>query len=291
MISPPRERNCAACNERVLVDGQNRCLWCNGPTTEIATPPPRPRRRRGGKPEGKWGKIPPADLRKLHRIHYEGWVSINAIAKQVWQRYGYASPAACGNSISRFWARMDLPAHDRITMTRRASTIHGRASRDRRNDPEKEKAYRAWLAEQRGWLRLSRPGNPPCGAPTTNGDPCRSPARHGETTCAAHAPENRERLTRQLAAMRARRNAKRNALPLAPLALWLYEQAERLGSQGALAKRLGVSRTTVSQLISGKRTPPGGGPRRPFTTIGEHRVRHYLEIIGRESFEDLYPNN
>ncbi len=80
----------------------------------------------------------------LHRIHIEGGLSIREIARQVWERYGYANAHSCANSLCDLFKRLHRPARDRVEATRIASTTHGRGAR------AEKAAYKRWHRETFG---------------------------------------------------------------------------------------------------------------------------------------------
>jgi hypothetical protein len=69
-------------------------------------------------------RVPEADLRKMHLLHRRKRLSIEAISRQLYRRYGYASEKAMSSAISAGWKVVGLTASDR-----------GRDLRERRSRP------------------------------------------------------------------------------------------------------------------------------------------------------------
>ena len=86
----------------------------------------------------KDAKLTRPQIYAAHRLHTEGGYSIRELGRLLWQRHGYASPRSCANSLSDLFARVGLPARDRIEATRKASTTHGHGARADRA------AYKRW---------------------------------------------------------------------------------------------------------------------------------------------------
>jgi hypothetical protein len=113
------------------------------PTTIIAPDA----RRRGGR-DGKWGWLRDDQLYTLWLLHRERGLSVRELGRQLHAtgRYGFASPKSASMAMCYGWARLELPALDRVTATRRASTTHGYLPRKGKQPGAKRKA-REWRAE------------------------------------------------------------------------------------------------------------------------------------------------
>lgn len=96
-------------------------------------------------------KLTDLHLRALHRAYMEQGVSINTLAKQVYERVGYKSHHSAAVAMSRGWTRLGLPRRDRI---------EGQGARDRdeqRRDARSSSGpdmvpmapFAAWLEELR----------------------------------------------------------------------------------------------------------------------------------------------
>lgn len=158
------ERWCPTCEEWTALVDRGVCAWCDTPLEE--------RRRRGGwKRPDLSGNLTEAQLRVLYRAHTTQSLSINALAKRIYARVGYASYGSAASAISKGWQRLGLPARDRIEATVLASTTHGMGRRNR-----DEQAYRRFHRDQMGWNALQGPGQPTCTAvkvnPPGRGEPC-----------------------------------------------------------------------------------------------------------------------
>lgn len=98
---------------------------------------PVPRRRR------KWqanAKLTEQQVRALHRMHVERGMSMRELARQGWERWGYASEKSCLVSVLSLMDSLGLERRDRIDAVVRASTTHGMASRAANTDG----SYKRW---------------------------------------------------------------------------------------------------------------------------------------------------
>ena len=267
---------CPACREESAIDKRRRCLWCGGPTKQ--------RTRRGGwkRPDIAGSRYSEEQLRALHVAHMRG-ASINALAKQTYERVGYASPGTAATTISREWKRLGLRARDRIEQTVLSSTKHGRKRRNVTN--AEQNAYRRWLAKQRGWKAVQGPGQERCAGIRRNhprkGEPCERPAMEGSRYCWAHDPAAEAARVEHLAEMRSRAT-EREMVPMAPFTAWLNHRRAELGTNRALAASIGLSPSMVTAYLRGANR---GGP---ITEIGRDVIERCLEADGTASFADLY---
>jgi len=97
-----------------------------------------------GRSDYKWrtdARLTAAQVRAAHRLHIEGGLSIRELGRQMWERFGYASPQSCSNSLSDLFKRAGLQARDRVEATVKASTTHGRGAR------ADKAAYKRWHRE------------------------------------------------------------------------------------------------------------------------------------------------
>jgi hypothetical protein len=142
-----------------------------------------PRRRRGGKPAGKYRLLTDDQVRAIHRVHTQGGVSLRELARQLHERYGYASAQSMTNCLSAAFDTLGLDARDRIESVRLTCTIHGLATREHR-DREWARAGRV----RRGEI-LDRPL---CAALRVQyprkGQPCGNRALADSEFCWAHDP-------------------------------------------------------------------------------------------------------
>lgn len=63
--------------------------------------------RRGGRRPG-FGRLSAKHLRALHRIYMDRGCSVMQLAREVWERFGYASPASANTCILTGWKRLGL---------------------------------------------------------------------------------------------------------------------------------------------------------------------------------------
>jgi hypothetical protein len=193
-------------------------------------------------------RIPDDVIRKLHLLHTRGKaVSINALGKQLYERYGYASANTCGVSIADGFKRLGLQARGRIEMTIAVSTKHGRKRRYQKGTASAD--YKRWLKKQRG-----EQYDEPCTSTTTRGTPCQARAMLGKDVCQHHDPERREATLAHLERMRAQRPLHDPALlePIGPLQAELRECFETLGSWKPLAEASHFNRRYLSHVAGTK---------------------------------------
>lgn len=161
--------------------------WTVAPRQPVVPPkPPRRYKRR------RDAKLNQRQVDAAWRLYQGGW-SLRRLARELWQRYGFASEASCRVAREPAFAADGRQLRDRIEAVRAASTTHGRAPRHNR-----PKGYKRWLREQRGETR------PFCIATTVRGKPCRQRAMRDSDYCPVHAPERQAALAERLAAMRSR---------------------------------------------------------------------------------------
>jgi hypothetical protein len=107
----------------------------------------------GGVPKGYGAKLNDDKIRLLHRFHVERRVTVQALAKSIWESSGFASSESASWSIRQGFRRLDLPV------------IH----------------HRARAADARR-----------CKEPNHRGEPCGSYPLQGLDVCWSHHPDNRE---------------------------------------------------------------------------------------------------
>jgi len=87
----------------------------------------------GGKPVGKYRLLTDDQVRAIHRIHIEAGVSIRELARQLHARFGYSGEKSMANCLSAAFDSLGLDARDRIEAVRLTCTVHGRATREHRD--------------------------------------------------------------------------------------------------------------------------------------------------------------
>jgi hypothetical protein len=127
-------------------------------------------------------------------------MSLRAIAAEIWERFGYASPKSAAVCLHDAFRREGYELRDRIEATRVASTKHGRAPRRGR-----DRSYKRWLREVRGdyqpicvGVKRNAPGR---------GRRCSLPASRGSVYCHQHDPNREQERRLHMASMRALRAA------------------------------------------------------------------------------------
>jgi hypothetical protein len=201
-------------------------------------------RPKSAKRRGSPCKISETQLRALHHAHWEQRVPINELGRRYWQRFGYKSARACGNTISHHFRCRGWETHDRIEMTVQASTRHGMK---RRNG--KSSVYKRFQADQVGAQY-----DAPCAALTRLGKPCRARAMQGSDVCQSHDGGRRAAHVAHMAAMRARSPIHDPARleDAAPLSALLVAYQAAGGRWRALARETAVPEHWLSHIAKGK---------------------------------------
>jgi hypothetical protein len=201
-------------------------------------------RPKSGKRRGAPCKITEPQMRALHHLHWEQRVPINELGRRYWQRFGYKSPTACGNTISHHFRKHGWKTHDRIEMTVQASTRHGMK---RRNG--KSSVYKRFRAEQVGAQY-----DAPCVALTRLGKPCQVRAMQGRDVCQFHAGDRRVAHVAHMAAMRALSplHDPERLEPAEPLSALLTAYQKAGGRWRALARETGIPDHWLSHIAKGK---------------------------------------
>lgn len=270
---------CDACNQESLVADDGTCVWCDGPVRK---------KHGGGRPKGSGRKMTDDQVRAAHRLYAIKGLSCRQLGALLWERFGYTSETACAEGIYRAFISLGLPRRTQHDVTVARNFKHGRKRRNL--TPEEEKAYRVWLAEQRGWNAQSRPGQWRCAALKRQyprkGERCARPSLADSDYCQSHDP--RRELARQAAAARMRRKLPaRDMLPFEPFAVWLDGLYAELGTLDAVAERLECSKSAVLLMLKRIRAR-GDGRREPRTTIGRDTAEQFLELGGGPKVAVLY---
>lgn len=254
---------CPSCQERTALVDAGTCPWCDAAL--------RTRRRRGGRRPG-FGRLSDAALRALHRAHVEQHLSINELAKRVYERVGYASHGTAATQISAGWKRLGLKARDRIEATRLASTRHGLAPK---HGPRPGYGIYRRVIQGQDYQPL-------CAGRTPSGARCTRPAMYGSEHCPAHDPARQDSIADHLAEMRLRsRRHTQPLLPVEPFTAWLRQLHAELGTWAAVASRLGVSTAAAHRYGRGRGSTVDG------LSVGGDLVRRWAAEAGT-TLEDIY---
>lgn len=264
---------CPTCKERTGLTDRGVCAWCDTPLVA---------RKGGWKRPDRKTKFTEQQILALHAAYMRNpKLSINAIAKQVFEKLGYKTPGSAAAALTSEWRKRDLHIRGRIEQTVAVSTTHGQGRRDR-----DERAYREFLRDTRGWHSLQGPGRPPCKGvkqtPPRKGEPCSRHALIDSEYCAAHDPTRAAARDASLQKMRALR-PKPTMVPMAPYQAWLAGQVQELGNFSRVARMLGVHVSLVQAYWAGL-----AANGKPKTEIGLQTVARHLERAGVR-VEDLYP--
>lgn len=183
---------CRSCRETTGLYESGVCPWCDGPLTFKA-----------GRKPGQGRKLSDEHLRVLHAAHVRQGRSIRSLARQVWERAGYASDRACLEGIRIGWRRLGLEYRGRVEAVQLASTTHGLTVGDARSS----EAYLRIRREQRrdrGEVHGRRCAGVLIGYPR-KGQPCSASAMSDSEFCYQHDPRYREEIARHLEGARAQR--------------------------------------------------------------------------------------
>lgn len=152
-------------------------------------------------------KLTDQQLKAAHRLHDLGGLSIRELGRRGWQAWGYSSPRSAAMALSTGFARLRLPARDRIQAATGASLAHGNATRAKRDashpDHPDYLEHRKALRRASGEVRGVR-----CAATRTQyprkGAPCGRWALADSGHCRNHDPRYAETVAADLAAARAK---------------------------------------------------------------------------------------
>jgi hypothetical protein len=243
------------------------------------------KRRRGRKLAGGERRRNPKRMteNKLQeaRALYASGLSLRAVAAQIHPDTTYATVNSCAEALHSLFKTRGWKLRPQREVTVARNLKHGRKKRGRTN--EEERAYRHWLANQRGWTAIQGPGRPMCKSvkvqPPGNGEPCDHRAQEGSDYCFSHDPKRALERQALTARMRARQPTK-PILPLAPFSAWLLALHHELGTWQAVAERTGMSLTMANQ-----RGITGNG--RVIERIGIDVARRAAEHAGT-TLEQIY---
>jgi hypothetical protein len=244
-------------------------------------------RRRGRKLSGGEQRRGPKrmteeQLQQARALYVRG-LSLRAVAAQLHPDTLYATVNSCAEALYSLFKRRGWKLRPQREVTIARNLKHGRKKRARANDDER--AYRHWLAKQRGWTAVHGPGRPRCKAVKVQspgkGKPRTHRAQEGSEYCFAHDPKRALERQAITARMRARQPAK-PMLPLAPFSAWLQGLHRELGTWQAVAARTGMSVSMTHQRGIGR---TGNG--RAIQRIGVDVARRAVEHAGT-ALETVY---
>jgi len=200
---------------------------------------PKPVGKRRGVPR----RIPDADLRKLHALHTKRKrLSVNEIARQVYERYGFASARSCHSCICHGWKYLGLKARDRIEMCVEMSTTRGVSPRD---EKERRRLRLAAGLTCKGKERHAR-----CKGKTARGKRCTRPVMEGDY-CWSHDPATAEERKRICAEMRTHSPiALRSYVPWEPVLAALRAAHEHGYSWEEIGAAVGMAPATLRTYMT-----------------------------------------
>lgn len=268
---------CDACREEVPVGEEDECLWCLGPTRdEYRKRKPAKKSDRRRRPKGR---ISHEQLRLLHRIHIEKGRSINSLAEELWEQFGYASKRSCASAIGRGFKQLGLKARDRIEATVAASTKHGMAPKH---------GPRPGYGFYKRRVLHGIPDQPGCAGTLTQGavrgERCSRPAMHGSEFCSSHDPTLAAQREAHLREVRIRW-ARSEKVPAEPLVRWIRDRYEELGSWADVGYLISRHASLAHAYGRGVKTDK----QTPLVELQRRTVERLLEDVEGVDFTDLYP--
>jgi len=102
----------------------------------------------------KDAKLTREQVRAAYVLYREQGLSLRALGKLLYERFGYASPASCANSLHDLFQGEGFKLRDRIDATVTASTTHGRGAR------KDKAAYKRWHRAEYGPWPSDRSNSP-----------------------------------------------------------------------------------------------------------------------------------
>ena len=196
------------------------CPGCGGPKGVQAHMCRECRRKqRGGYNRGRSGGSRPMhiteELLSEARRMYAAGLSMRRVAAELHPSTGYKTVTSCAESLHGHFKRRGWKLRPQREVTAARNYKHGR--KPRKQTPEQQKAYRRWLAEQRGWQAVQGPGRPLCkGVKVSSpgkGRPCRRRALADSEYCYSHDPGRALERQTTSARVRARVGSETTAAP------------------------------------------------------------------------------
>lgn len=146
-------------------------------------------KRRGTKPI-----LSDAQVVAAHKLHMDGGLSINELARRGWKVWGFKSAEGASSGLRAGFARLGLERRSREAAVKLALTKHGLSAKEVRKDRNhpKRRQYRAY-ERQRDREKGDVHGRA-CDGVTTRGTPCKAPALNDSSFCHAHDERYREKV-------------------------------------------------------------------------------------------------
>lgn len=194
-----RDGYCSACRDLVGVGRDRRCPWCEKVVPVGA--------KRGKPLDRHLRNLTPQLLASAYQVYARG-ASLRQVARLVFPRSTYSSPASCAQSLHDAWTVRGWKLRDRREAITRFNQRNG--ARPPKGTPEFA-AYRAAQRRAAGEIRGVK-----CCATTKRGTPCQVAATASGEYCASHDPARLEENSARLADARARRASRRPRPTTAP---------------------------------------------------------------------------
>lgn len=287
---------CPGCRKVVNPKLDGACPTCGVQTGANQEPPPKPRRRhrrrplrkgqagfgtvcRCGAPKSKQAHScracgfkrrsgrqfgprpthkPPKNisdelLLECRRLYASG-LSIRQVAERVHPQTTYASVNACKTALFSLFRTRGWKLRPQAEVTRARNFKHGRKARGISNTSDV--AYRHWLKNQRGWKRVSGPGQPTCKGikkqHPRKGEPCTHPAMEGSEFCYSHDPQRELERQAICARMRAKGIYREPVIDAASFTAWLAGLREQLGGWRQVAELIGADTSAAHRWGTGQ---------------------------------------
>jgi transposase len=123
------------------------------------------KRQRGGYNRGKTGggrkprHVTEEQLEQARRLYLSG-LSLREVAARLCPETGYKTASSCAEALYGHFRRRGWKLRPQRQVTAARNHKHGRKKRG--SSRQQERAYRYWLAAERGWSAVQGPGRPAC---------------------------------------------------------------------------------------------------------------------------------
>lgn len=199
MTARPDSGYCSKCAQVSLLTRAGLCAWCDhpvAPRSKATQPAERPKAGRNA--NRGYPVLMGEDVMEEARIIYATGASLNAVARELLSRTGYASEKSLAVALGQQFRHRGWPVRGRIEQVVMDSTVHGLSRRGNVSP-----AYRAAGRRRRGEVRGVMCAGVRQNYPGKN-EPCKRAALAGSHFCYQHDPARREEIAEHLRNARAR---------------------------------------------------------------------------------------
>lgn len=198
-------------------------------------------------------QISPELLEEARRLYASG-LSIRQVAAEIHPRTSYATVNSCKSALYSLFKTRGWKLRPQPETTAARSFKHGRKARGLTR--EKDRAYRIWLRDQRGWNSIHGPGRPVCKGVKRQspgkGSPCPRHALQDSEYCYSHDPRYELERQAHLARTRARATYREPLLPIGPFREWLSMLCAELGGWRHVAAVIGANQSQAKRWGDGR---------------------------------------